>query len=270
MIDFQHVPTNIGANLIRMTAKMKKLIAANWKMNFTLSEAREFVLQLLHMSQEYTEILEKAEFLICAPYVFLSALSEYSKQGVVSFGGQNCSVHDKGAYTGEISAGMLKDVGCSHVIVGHSERREYHKEDNILVNEKAKAVHQNGLSAIICVGESRKEREANLQEEVIERQLFESVPKNAISENTIIAYEPVWAIGTGKTPSPEDAGQMHSFIRAFLTKNYSQGEKMRILYGGSMNSGNAEKLLTTPNIDGGLIGTASLKFEEFFGVAQCA
>jgi triosephosphate isomerase len=249
---------------------MKKLIAANWKMNMTMAEAMDFVLHILKSSEKLPDIYNKSELLICAPYVYLSALSPLAKKGALSFGAQNCSHHEHGAYTGDISAIMLKDVGCSHVIIGHSERREDHNENNSLVNEKAKAVIENGLTAIICVGESLREREANLQEAVVERQLLESVPKNANAENAVIAYEPVWAIGTGKTPSSDDTKQMHNFIRKLLIKHYNGGENMRILYGGSMNSANAKDLLSMPNIDGGLIGSASLKVDDFLSVAKSA
>jgi len=249
---------------------MKKLIAANWKMNMTMAETRGFVKNLLQSVEKHPEILEKSELIICAPHVYLSALSTFCEKGVVSIGAQDCSAHNKGAYTGEISTGMLKDVGCTHVIVGHSERREYHGEKNESVCEKAKTAHKDGLTAVICIGESQSEREANLQEKVVERQLLESVPKNATAGNTVIAYEPVWAIGTGETPTPEDAKQMHSFIRAFLTKNYSGGQDMSILYGGSMNPKNANELLSIPNIDGGLIGGASLKVEDYLAIAQSA
>ncbi len=249
---------------------MKKLIAANWKMNFTMAEAREFVSHILQDAKNYPDILDKAEFLICAPSVYLSALSKFSKEGVMTIGGQDCSFHGKGAYTGEISAEMLRDVGCTHVIVGHSERREYHGEQNDLIAGKAQSAYKNGIKAIICVGESLKERDAHLHKEVVKRQLLESVPKEATAENTVISYEPVWAIGTGKTPSPKDAGEMHNFIRALITKHYSGGENMRILYGGSMNSENAKELLSTPNVDGGLIGGASLNVDKFFAVAKCA
>ena len=254
---------------------MKNLIAANWKLNFTSTQAKDFVAQLLQKAKENPDIMERSEFLICAPFVYLSALSPMSEEGILSIGAQDCSVHEQGTYTGEISAGMLKDVGCTHVIVGHSERRENHEEDNALVKEKAKAAHKQGLTAIICVGESRRERKATLQEEVVERQLLESVPEGANAQNTVIAYEPVWAISSGNEPSQEipggeEAGKMHGFIRSLLEKNYDGGQKMRILYGGSMNPDNANELLSTPNVDGGLIGGASLKVEKFFAVAQNA
>ncbi len=249
---------------------MKKLIAANWKMNMSMVEARNFVMNVLQSAKDHPNISDKSEFLICAPFVYLSALSPLSEKGVLSFGAQDCSQHEQGAYTGEISAKMLKDVGCSHVIVGHSERRDYHNEDNVLVNEKAKVVIDNGLTAIVCIGESLREREANLQKEVVKRQLLESVPKNASADNTVIAYEPIWAIGTGKTPSLEDAKQMHDFIRELLKKYYESGENMHILYGGSMNPTNAEELLSIENIDGGLIGGAALKTDDYLAVAKSA
>ena len=252
---------------------MKKLIAANWKMNFVMADAKNFVLQLLQKAQEHPDVLDKSDFLICAPFVYISALHESCKTSCVSIGAQDCSVYEQGTYTGEISAGMLKDVGCTHVICGHSDRRDNHNEDNELVRKKAEAAHNNDLVAVICVGESRSERNANLQNEVVERQILESVPKSANAENTVIAYEPIWAISGGDEPCKDvpdsnTAGAIHGFIRSLLKEHYDGGQNMRILYGGSMNPDNAQELLSTPNVDGGLIGGASLKVEKFFAVAQ--
>ncbi len=249
---------------------MKKLIAANWKLNFTTEEAKNFISQMEKNIRDYPKILEKVDFLICAPFVYLAELCFLSERGMLSIGAQDCSCHEQGAYTGEISARMLKDVGCSHVIVGHSERRDYHNEGSALVNKKAKAAINNGLIAVVCVGESLAERESGLQEEIVEKQLLESLPQICSDKNTVVAYEPVWAIGTGKTPSLDDAEQMHNFIRELLKKHYDGGSNIRILYGGSMNPDNSKELLSVENIDGGLIGGAALKVDSFFDIAKSA
>ncbi len=165
---------------------------------------------------------------------------------------------------------MIADCGASYVIVGHSERRQYHNERDQLVAEKAQAAHEGGLTAIICIGESEQEREAGLEEKVVGTQLLQSLPASATADNTVIAYEPVWAIGTGKTAQPDDVAKIHSFIREKLKERLADSQNMRILYGGSMKPENAKDLLATPNVDGGLIGGASLKAEQFIAIGQAA
>ncbi|MFP4097834.1 MAG: triose-phosphate isomerase [Alphaproteobacteria bacterium] len=252
---------------------MKKLIAANWKMNMTMAKAKDFVSQLEADIAKDSSLLERCEILICASYVYISALSTQFDKNIVMFGAQDCSAHEQGTYTGEVSAGMLKDVGCSHVIVGHSDRRKNHGEDDALVQEKARAAHRHNLTAIICVGESREERDAGLQDAVIKRQVLDSVPEDARADNTVIAYEPIWAISSGKAPSteiltPAGAEKIHGFIRSLLVEHFKGGDKIRILYGGSMNPDNARDLLCARHVDGGLIGGAGLKADSFFAIAQ--
>lgn len=250
---------------------MKKLIAGNWKMNTSLDEARALIADIINGIDGKPELLEHCDFLVCPPFTHISAVRHalYSFPSI-ALGAQDCSAHDDGAYTGDISATMLKDAGCTHVILGHSERRQYHNETDGLVRQKTLQVYEQGLVAVICVGESEQEREKGQEQEVVGRQLEESVPENANAENTIIAYEPVWAIGTGKTAMPEDVKAMHGFIRDKLKEQLAESGNMRILYGGSMKPDNARDLLATENVDGGLIGGASLKADQYLGIAQSA
>ena len=249
---------------------MKKLIAGNWKMNTSTNEAQNLISSISSNIASHPQIFENCDLLVCPPFVYIPEIRIACGQQNISLGGQDCSAYGSGAYTGEISASMLKDSGCTYAIVGHSERREYHNETDNMILQKAKAAHDHGLVSIICVGESEEERDANAQEEIVERQLLNSIPETTTAENTVIAYEPVWAIGTGKTASPDDVADMHKFIRSQLQKQFSDGDKIRILYGGSMKPDNAKALLSTPNVDGGLIGGASLKADDFIAIAQKA
>ena len=214
----------------------------------------------------------KAEVLVCPPFTLLTTIKKALRGSKVMLGAQDCHIEEKGAHTGDVSPAMLKDTGCDYVILGHSERRSDHKESNALVKAKAKAALKVGLKVIICVGETLKERNAGKALEVVEKQVITSLPKEATSSNTVIAYEPVWAIGTGKTATPADAEQVHDHIRKVLVKKFSKAvaSRMRILYGGSMKPANAAELLKQPDIDGGLIGGASLKAEEFTSIINKA
>ncbi len=245
--------------------KMKKLIAGNWKMNGSLEQSAELVANIISEIEANPSVEENCEFLVCPPFPYL-----LSMKPDLALGAQDCSSHVSGAYTGEVSAQMVKDCGGSYVILGHSERRQYHGESNKLVASKAKAAHGAGLVAIICVGETENQREAAQEEAIVGAQLLESLPQNATAHNTVIAYEPVWAIGTGKTASGDDVAKMHKFIRSKLQGNIGDADDVRILYGGSMKPDNAKELLSTPNVDGGLIGGASLKAEQFIGIGLCA
>lgn len=249
---------------------MKKLIAGNWKMNLNREEAKALASSIVKTVSGNAGITDKCDFLICPPTVHISDANEICAGTNVSLGGQDCSIYDKGAYTGDTSAAMLKDYGCTYTILGHSERREYQQESDDIVQRKAESAHKNGLIAIICVGESEAERDANAHEQIVERQLEHSIPSSASADNTVIAYEPVWAIGTGKTASPDDVKSMHAHIRNILNQKLNDGEKVRILYGGSMKPENAKDLLSTPNVDGGLIGGASLKADQFVAIAEKA
>jgi len=194
--------------------------------------------------------------------VHIGLVADLLKTAGVAVGGQDCSDQEDGAYTGQVSAAQLKDIGCTYVIVGHSERREHNGETNKIVSAKASRAIAAGLTPIICVGETLEQREAGKEQQVVGGQLVESIPVDAV--NYVVAYEPVWAIGTGKVASPEDVEAMHAFIRTNV------GAGVRILYGGSMNFDNAAELLATPNVDGGLVGGASLTAESFLSLAKKA
>lgn len=236
-------------------------------MNTLPSEAEKWGLEfkeaLHHLDNE-------AETLICAPFTHLLALSTVFSDSSVELGAQDVSTHERGAYTGEISAAMLKDVGVSYVIIGHSERRAYHFEDDPLVNAKTKAALNAGLRPIVCVGESEQERDAGDAEEVVLKQLrgaLDGVEFGDAAE-LVIAYEPVWAIGTGKTATAEDAQAMCATIRSALSERYDNAADIRILYGGSMKPANAAELLAKADINGGLIGGASLNVDDLIAILQ--
>lgn len=245
---------------------VKKLIAGNWKMNGLRADAAERVSAL---AQRMTSIQPKDfDMLICPPATLLQDMRTQMQGSGLLLGGQDCHAQEAGAYTGDISPLMLTDMGCTHVIVGHSERRQYHKESSPDVAAKARAAHAAGLTAIICVGESEMEREAGYAQKIVSTQLKESVPDTATAENTVIAYEPVWAIGTGKSATAEDITDMHAFIRGFVADMMANTAWLKLLYGGSVNTGNAPAVLHTPNVDGVLVGGASLKPEDFWSIAM--
>lgn len=246
---------------------MKKLIAGNWKMNGSLA-ANEALLAALAQGLSATNIT--CEVAVCVPAAYLAQVKS-SKANVVYLGAQDVSAQKSGAYTGEISAQMLRDFGTSYVIVGHSERRQYHGETDALVADKARAALAAGIAPIVCVGETLAEREAGRTEEVVKRQLAAVIRTNGhcISE-IVVAYEPVWAIGTGKTASPDEAQAVHAVLRAQLKAATDESASVKILYGGSMNAVNAASLLSQPDIDGGLIGGASLKAADFLSIIAAA
>jgi len=244
----------------------KKLIAGNWKMNGSLAANEALVKALLAgLSAQPCEVA------LCVPAVYLAQLQALVAGSRIELGAQDISMHESGAYTGEISAAMLKEFGVRYAIVGHSERRQYHGETDQLVAAKAKTALASGVTPIVCVGETLAEREANRTEEVVKRQLAAVIHANGhcISE-IVVAYEPVWAIGTGKTASPEQAQQVHGVLRAQLKAASAQAERIHILYGGSMNAANAAQLLAQPDIDGGLVGGASLKAPDFLSIIAAA
>lgn len=237
-----------------------KLIVGNWKMNGLMADSKERTGQLL----AYAKVQESLPFkmVLCPPATLINAVAWWLKDSPYQWGGQDCHALVSGAYTGNVSAQMLKDLGCTYVILGHSERRQYHKETSGEVAAKAQAAHAAGLTAIICIGETDAERTAGRQNEVVGQQLKESVPAGATADNTVIAYEPVWAIGTGKVASNDDVINMHAHIR----KNSTVASP--ILYGGSVKASNAKEILHLPNVDGVLVGGASLKADEFLAIAQ--
>jgi len=246
---------------------MKKLIAGNWKMNGDLAGAASLVQDIEEKIRNNPALLDKCDFVVCPPFVHLG-IAKSAGLEKASLGAQDCSEKPNGAVTGDISAPMLKDAGVSYVILGHSERRQFHKEADPLIAQKAAAANASGLVTIICVGELESERDAGKQNDVVSQQLKGSLPGGATAANTVIAYEPVWAIGTGKTASAEDIRAMHAFIRQKLSETLADAENMRILYGGSVKPGNAAEIFGVPNVDGALIGGASLKADDFIGIAS--
>lgn len=241
----------------------KTIIAGNWKMNTQPSGVKPFVEELRSMMPK----MKNCETVLCVPFTHISTLRRALKDSRVSIGAQDVSVHASGAYTGEVAANMLSDLGTKYVIVGHSERREYHGEDDFLVGRKAALVMESGMLPIICVGESLEQRERGVTMEHVACQTkaaLSFIPEDKI-KSCVIAYEPIWAIGTGKTASPEEAQEVCNHIRRVVRECYGArvARGTSILYGGSMNSANALDLLSMPDIDGGLIGGASLKTADF-------
>jgi triosephosphate isomerase len=245
------------------------LVAGNWKMNGSC----ESVSTLLQGIKAGVSAVSKAEVAVCPPSIYLPAVASALKGTEVAWGGQDLSIHESGAYTGEIAGPMLADFGCKYVIIGHSERRTYHAENDSLVAEKYAAAQKSGLCPILCVGETLEEREGGVTEDVVGRQLdavIDSCGVNAL-KNGVVAYEPVWAIGTGKTATPEQAQDVHAFIRKRVENSSKEvAESLRILYGGSMKPDNAVELMAKADIDGGLIGGAALKAEDFLAICTAA
>lgn len=247
------------------TVKIKALVAGNWKMNGLKASAKE----VKALSRLIAKSAKKAkcDVLICPPATLIPALKEAAKGSKIAIGGQDCHAKVSGAHTGDISAEMLKDAGASYVIVGHSERRADHAETSEMVRAKVEAAHRAGLVAIVCVGETDAQRDAGETLSLIRAQLAGSLPKGITAKNTVIAYEPVWAIGTGRTPTADDVAKVHAAIRSALKKRFkAEGEAMRLLYGGSVKASNAVELMGVPNVDGALVGGASLKAADFNGI----
>ncbi|MBQ8957715.1 MAG: triose-phosphate isomerase [Bacteroidales bacterium] len=246
-----------------------KIVAGNWKMNLTFDEAETLVDDLLDRFDEMDEM--NCEVILCPPFPYLEMLTDYEfDEQRFNVGAQNCSAYDKGAYTGEVSAKMLKSIDVDYCIVGHSERRKYFGETNEVLAEKVNRLIENNMSPIYCVGEVLEEREAGRHFEVVKEQLEKGLfhlDGDAIYD-AIIAYEPVWAIGTGKTATPEQAQETHAFIRSLVKEHYDEAtaDEIRILYGGSCNAKNATELFSQPDVDGGLIGGASLKADDFVSI----
>ncbi len=245
---------------------MKKLIAGNWKMNGTLADAAALTNDVEAKIGAEAGILDRCDFVVCPPFLHLGAVKAGLK--ACALGAQDCSEKSNGAFTGDISAPMLKDMDAKYVILGHSERRQYHKEPDTLIAEKAFAANNSGLITIICVGETDAERERKQQNDIVAAQLFKSLPEGASAKNTVIAYEPVWAIGTGKTATAADIADMHAFIRGKLTEKLADGADVRILYGGSVKPANAAEIFAVADVNGALIGGASLKADDFLGIAK--
>lgn len=247
---------------------MKKLLVGNWKMNGTLQSAKTLIANTVNTLYENQGLLDRFEFVVCPPFLHLYAIRHALRTiNYLEIGSQDCSSRDDGAFTGDTSARMLADSGCRYVILGHSERRENHQETDIEVTSKAFKAHENGLVTIICVGESLEQRERGQQAGVVGQQLENCLPASVKASNTIIAYEPVWAIGTGKVATPQEIKDMHLYIRQYLDTRIDGAKGVRILYGGSLKPENAQSVLSTPHVDGGLIGGASLNADQFLGIA---
>jgi triosephosphate isomerase len=245
-------------------ATRRPLLGGNWKMH----GLKRSVAELEKIIRGGSEFAGRIELVVCPPATLLCAFAEIVRGTAVGIGGQDCHPEPSGAFTGDISPEMLADAGATMVILGHSERRTYHNETDGIVHNKVLGAWRAGLTAIACVGESRAEREAGQALDVVARQLAGSLPAGATAENLVIAYEPIWAIGTGLTPMPADVAQVHSFVRECLVKRFGgAGERMRVIYGGSVKAGNARELLAVPDVDGALVGGASLKAEEFLAIA---
>jgi triosephosphate isomerase (TIM) len=250
-----------------MTDAIRPLIAGNWKMNGLKASAGEFDAMLVGAGA----LAGKADLLVCPPATLIAAFADRARGSKVAVGAQDCHPKASGAHTGDISAEMLADAGASAIIVGHSERRADHGETDALVRQKAEAAWRAGLTAIVCIGETREQRDAGQALDVCGTQLKGSLPDGSTPANLVVAYEPVWAIGTGLTPTVQDVEQVHKFIRGVLTDRFKgEGVSIRILYGGSVKPSNAGELLGVANVNGALVGGASLKAADFLAIAAGA
>ncbi|MAZ03894.1 MAG: triose-phosphate isomerase [Sneathiella sp.] len=249
-----------------MSKQRRPLIAGNWKMNGLAGSAAPELQELVKRAGEHSD--PACDILICPPATLIDKMAGLAKGSAVKIGGQDCHANESGAHTGDISAEMLKDTGADYCIVGHSERRADHGESNAVVKAKAEAALRAGLTAIVCVGETLAEREGDKTLDVISDQVRNSLPEGATAGNTVIAYEPVWAIGTGKTPTPEDVAVVHAHIRKELGSLMGDSEAVRVLYGGSVKGSNAAELMAVENVDGALVGGASLKASDFWPIVE--
>ena len=248
-----------------MTDAIRPLIAGNWKMNGLKSSQAEFEAMLAGASV----VAAKADLLVCPPATLIAAFAEKARGSkTLAVGAQDCHPKASGAHTGDISAEMLADAGARAIIVGHSERRADHGESDVLVRQKAEAVRRAGLTAIVCIGETQHQRDAGQTLDICRGQLNVSLPDQTRADNLVVAYEPVWAIGTGLTPTAGDVEQIHRFIRDLLVARFGgEGAKIRILYGGSVKPSNAAELMAVANVNGALVGGASLKAADFLAIA---
>ena len=247
------------------SVESRRLIAANWKMHGVKKSNTE----LFKILEASIHLPRSLEIYICPPATLISTFAGLVRGSRIRIGAQDCHAEPSGAYTGEVSAEMLADAGASLVIVGHSERRAIYKETDSDVRAKTLAAWRAGLTAVVCIGETNAEREMSQTLPAVDRQIDGSLPNGGRPENLVIAYEPVWAIGTGLTPSPTDVANVHNFVRRRLVERYGLGgDAIRILYGGSVKPDNAKELLSAQNVDGALVGSASLKADEFLGIAK--
>jgi triosephosphate isomerase (TIM) len=248
-----------------MTDAIRPLIAGNWKMNGLKASSAEFEAMLAGAPG----VAVKADLLVCPPATLIAAFAEKARGSkTIAIGAQDCHPKASGAHTGDLSAEMLADAGASAIIVGHSERRADHGESDVLVRQKTEAVWRAGLTAIVCIGETQQQRDAGKALDICRGQLDLSLPDQARADNLVVAYEPVWAIGTGLTPTVGDVQQIHKFIRDFLIARFNgEGARARILYGGSVKPSNAAELMAVENVNGALVGGASLKAADFLAIA---
>jgi triosephosphate isomerase len=247
-----------------MASPPRPLVAGNWKMNGLRASAAT----LASIIAGARELAGRADLMVCPPATLIASFAAAAQGSPVAIGGQDCHAEAAGAFTGDLSADMLKDAGANAVIVGHSERRAYQQEDDAAVKAKALAAWRVGLCAIVCTGETKEQREAGRTIDIVRTQLDGSLPGGSTAGTLVVAYEPVWAIGTGLTPTPADVAEVHGFIRERLRARYGMGgQSIRILYGGSVKPSNAQDLLTVENVNGALVGGASLKAEDFLGIA---
>ena len=247
-----------------MNDGIRPLIAGNWKMNGLKASMAEFDAMLAGAGA----FAGRADLLVCPPATLIAGFADKAKGRGVAVGAQDCHPNASGAHTGDLSAEMLKDAGATSIIVGHSERRADHGESDALVRQKAEAAWRAGLTAIVCIGETQAQRDAGQTLDVCGSQLKGSLPDGATAANLVVAYEPVWAIGTGLTPTSDDVEEVHRFIRGQLTDRFkAEGGRMRILYGGSVKPSNAKELMAGANVNGALVGGASLKASDFLAIA---
>ena len=251
-----------------MTQPRRPLIAGNWKMNGLMANAMPLVSELANQLIALNNT--NFELLICPPFPYLNSIAAISKESGLLLGAQDCHQEEKGAHTGDVSAAMLKDMGCAYVITGHSERRANHGETDTLVKSKAEAAVSAGLSVIICVGETEEERDAGKANDVVASQIANSIPGSSLAANTVIAYEPVWAIGTGRIPSTHEIQYVHATMRREISEILSprDADAIRLIYGGSVNPSNAVPLLALADVDGALVGGASLSWSDFWAIAK--
>jgi triosephosphate isomerase len=247
-----------------MTTARRKLVAGNWKMNGLTASMAELV-EMCDANPANCDVI------VCPPFPLIGRFVGSAGNSHIEIGAQDCHTAESGAHTGDVSAALLKDVGATAVIVGHSERRTDHGETSALVKAKAEAALASGLIAIVCIGETEAQRDAGGAEALVTAQMRESLPAGATAANTVVAYEPVWAIGTGRTPTNEQIAAMHAALRAALKDDLGpEGDGVRLLYGGSVKPGNAEEIFAIQDVDGGLIGGASLKAVDFLGIVSAA
>jgi triosephosphate isomerase len=246
------------------TPQRHPLVAGNWKMN----GLRHSAVELQRIVAGSADLAGKTDLMVCPPATLVATFAELARGSAVAIGGQDCHAETSGAFTGDVAAEMLKDAGATAVIVGHSERRTLHHESDAEVRAKAQAVWRAGLLAIVCIGETRPERDTGKTLDVLGRQIDGSLPDGATAANLVVAYEPIWAIGTGLTPTVTDVAEAHAFIRKRIAERHgAAGQAVRILYGGSVKPANAKELMAVANVDGALVGGASLKAADFLGIA---